>query len=89
MAKKDTSGTDDNRARALSAALAQIEKQFGKGSIMRLGEGSVTETRIIRGHQMELICKHRYQITKHVRRCGETVEQEDGRSLFIAGFSIE
>src|ERR671927_35778 len=30
---------DDNRSKALSAALSQIEKQFGKGSIMRLGEG--------------------------------------------------
>jgi recombination protein RecA len=29
------------KAKALSAALAQIEKQFGKGSIMRLGEGEV------------------------------------------------
>ena len=27
------------KAKALAAALAQIEKQFGKGSIMRLGEG--------------------------------------------------
>jgi recombination protein RecA len=27
------------RAKALQAALAQIEKQFGKGSIMRLGDG--------------------------------------------------
>ena len=27
------------KAKALQAALAQIEKQFGKGSIMRLGEG--------------------------------------------------
>ncbi|MCM8593835.1 recombinase RecA [Accumulibacter sp.] len=32
---------DDNRSKALAAALAQIEKQFGKGSIMRMGEGSV------------------------------------------------
>ena len=32
---------DDNKAKALSAALAQIEKQFGKGSIMKMGEGSV------------------------------------------------
>ena len=32
---------DDNKARALAAAMAQIEKQFGKGSIMRMGEGSV------------------------------------------------
>ncbi len=32
---------DDNKSKALSAALAQIEKQFGKGSIMRLGDGEV------------------------------------------------
>jgi recombination protein RecA len=32
---------DDNRAKALSVALAQIEKQFGKGSIMKMGDGNV------------------------------------------------
>ena len=32
---------DDNKSKALAVALAQIEKQFGKGSIMRMGEGSV------------------------------------------------
>jgi recombination protein RecA len=32
---------DDNKAKALAAALAQIEKQFGKGSIMRMGDGNV------------------------------------------------
>ncbi|MGE4244207.1 recombinase RecA [Ramlibacter sp.] len=31
------------KAKALQAALAQIEKQFGKGTIMRLGEGEVIE----------------------------------------------
>jgi recombination protein RecA len=31
---------DDNKSKALAAALSQIEKQFGKGSIMKLGEGS-------------------------------------------------
>ncbi len=31
---------DDNRKQALTAALAQIEKQFGKGAIMRMGDGS-------------------------------------------------
>ncbi len=31
------------KAKALQAALAQIEKQFGKGSIMRLGEGEVID----------------------------------------------
>ena len=31
------------KAKALQAALAQIEKQFGKGTIMRLGEGEVID----------------------------------------------
>ncbi len=30
---------DENRKKALAAALSQIEKQFGKGSVMRLGDG--------------------------------------------------
>lgn len=29
---------DDNKKKALSAALSQIEKQFGKGSVMRMGD---------------------------------------------------
>src|SRR3979490_632457 len=33
---------EDNRKKALSAALGQIEKQFGKGSVMRLGDASAT-----------------------------------------------
>ncbi len=32
---------DENKAKALQAALAQIEKQFGKGSIMKMGEGQI------------------------------------------------
>ncbi|HMW42515.1 MAG TPA: recombinase RecA, partial [Plasticicumulans sp.] len=31
---------DDNRRKALAAALGQIEKQFGKGSVMRLGDAN-------------------------------------------------
>lgn len=47
MAKKDDAGKNDagkdagnkaGKTKALNAALAQIEKQFGKGSIMKLGE---------------------------------------------------
>ena len=34
---------DENRSKALAAALSQIEKQFGKGSIMRLGEADVAK----------------------------------------------
>jgi len=32
---------DDNRKKALTAALGQIEKQFGKGAIMRMGDSTV------------------------------------------------
>ncbi len=32
---------DENRKKALSAALSQIEKQFGKGSVMRMGDAGV------------------------------------------------
>jgi recombination protein RecA len=35
------SDANTEKAKALQAALAQIEKQFGKGTIMRLGEGEV------------------------------------------------
>jgi recombination protein RecA len=34
---------DDNKSKALAAALSQIEKQFGKGSIMRLGDSDVVK----------------------------------------------
>ena len=34
---------DENRSKALAAALSQIEKQFGKGSIMRLGDSDVVK----------------------------------------------
>ena len=40
----DMAVADKNeKAKALQAALAQIEKQFGKGTIMRLGEGEAIE----------------------------------------------
>ena len=32
---------DDNRKKALSAALGQIEKQFGKGAVMRMGDSQI------------------------------------------------
>ncbi len=39
---------DDNRKKALSAALSQIEKQFGKGSVMRLGDSiAIRDTDVI------------------------------------------
>ncbi|KPJ98280.1 MAG: hypothetical protein AMK71_11635 [Nitrospira bacterium SG8_35_4] len=40
MAEKTT---DKNREKALEVAIAQIEKQFGKGAIMRLGSDGIVE----------------------------------------------
>src|ERR1700741_1180903 len=33
---------EENRKKALAAALGQIEKQFGKGSVMRLGDAGAS-----------------------------------------------
>ncbi|HTI16087.1 MAG TPA: recombinase RecA [Trinickia sp.] len=41
--KKGSAGLSAEKSKALAAALAQIEKQFGKGSVMRLGDGEVAE----------------------------------------------
>ncbi|NYI19271.1 recombination protein RecA [Xanthomonas arboricola] len=38
---------DENKKRALSAALSQIEKQFGKGSVMRMGDRVIEAVEII------------------------------------------
>jgi len=37
-ARKESTQNDDKRAKALEAALQQIEKNYGKGSIMRLSD---------------------------------------------------
>ena len=34
---------DDNKSKALLAALSQIEKQFGKGSIMKMGDADIAK----------------------------------------------
>jgi len=48
MAKANGHSADGNKARALELAMSQIEKQYGKGSIMRLGdEGGVQEMEAI------------------------------------------
>ena len=41
MNMMDKNAMDENKAKALQAALSQIEKQFGKGSIMKMGESSI------------------------------------------------
>src|SRR5215204_2305426 len=34
---------DENKSKALAAALSQIEKQFGKGSIMKMGDAEIAK----------------------------------------------
>ena len=34
---------DDNKRKALEAALGQIDRQFGKGSVMRLGDSDIAQ----------------------------------------------
>src|SRR5262245_10230446 len=41
--KKAGAGVSAEKQKALAAALAQIEKQFGKGSIMRMGDGDIED----------------------------------------------
>ncbi|GAB7547071.1 MULTISPECIES: recombinase RecA [unclassified Cupriavidus] len=41
--KKAGAGVSAEKQKALAAALAQIEKQFGKGSIMKLGEADIDQ----------------------------------------------
>ncbi|NNF17442.1 MAG: recombinase RecA [Gammaproteobacteria bacterium] len=46
---------EENRKQALTAALGQIEKQFGKGSVMRLGdEGAIPDIDVISTGSMSL-----------------------------------
>ncbi|RJQ15029.1 MAG: recombinase RecA [Nitrospiraceae bacterium] len=39
--------SDKDRSKALEVAISQIEKQFGKGAIMRLGSDGITEIQVI------------------------------------------
>ncbi|SEK85667.1 RecA protein [Pseudoxanthomonas sp. GM95] len=38
---------DENKKRALAAALTQIERQFGKGSVMRMGDRVIEATEVV------------------------------------------
>jgi recombination protein RecA len=47
MAQHTASSKSDEKQRALSLALGQIEKQYGKGAIMRLGESQIADIPVI------------------------------------------
>ncbi len=45
---------EDNKKRALAAALGQIEKQFGKGAVMRMGDGTQADIDVISSGSLKL-----------------------------------
>lgn len=45
---------NENKSKALAAALGQIEKQFGKGSVMKLGENKALDIESISTGSMEI-----------------------------------
>src|SRR6266550_2520504 len=45
--KQEVQQMDDNKSKALAAALSQIEKQFGKGSIMRMDDAAIKDIDIV------------------------------------------
>ena len=47
MAEKQATDSRDDRLKALQAALSKIEKDFGKGSVMKLGEQAVEPVEVI------------------------------------------
>ena len=45
---------EDNKKRALAAALGQIEKQFGKGAVMRMGDDTAADIDVISSGSLKL-----------------------------------
>src|SRR5216117_1260949 len=45
--RKRGTAMDDNKSKALAAALSQIEKQFGKGSIMKLDAEAIKDIEVV------------------------------------------
>ena len=47
MAKTEENNNNSERLKALQAAMAKIEKDFGKGSIMKLGDEKIENVEVI------------------------------------------
>ena len=61
---------EDNKQKALSAALSQIERQFGKGTVMRLGDQPVggAEDAISTGSLGLRYCIRNWRVAKRQNR---------------------
>lgn len=47
MAKEETTSVAEGKLKALQAAMSKIEKDFGKGSIMRMGDEQIEQVEVI------------------------------------------
>ena len=47
MAKEETMSPQEGKLKALQAAMSKIEKDFGKGSIMRMGDEQIENVEVI------------------------------------------
>ena len=56
MSKNDNKANDLHKAKALEAAVANIEKMFGKGSIMKFGSKNIEEMEVIPTGSLALDC---------------------------------
>ncbi len=56
MSKNDNKANDLRKAKALEAAVANIEKMFGKGSIMKFGNKQVEEMEVVPTGSLALDC---------------------------------
>ena len=47
MAKEETTSAAEGKLKALQAAMSKIEKDFGKGAIMRMGDKQIEDVEVI------------------------------------------
>ena len=47
---------EEGRAKALEAVMAQIDKNYGKGAVMRLGDKEITKTEVISTGAIAQMC---------------------------------
>src|SRR6266403_1796609 len=59
---------DDNKSKALAAALSQIEKQFGKGSIMKMDAEAIKDIEVVSTGKTTLTL----QVIAEVQKAGGT-----------------
>ena len=65
------------------------EAQVVEGVLKGVGrrKGAVTKSRVVGGNDMVIVTESAEHVTVHVRRSGETVQQDHGEFLWVAGFA--